>query len=65
MEIYEGDVTNYGIVGFHTDLNWDSGGSNHPGFYFDNGGEMGYHCGFFVDIEVISNIYENPELRQK
>ena len=60
-EIYEGDITTEGVVGYHTDLNWDSGGSYHPGFYF-KGGEMDHNVGFDVDIEIIGNIYENKDL---
>lgn len=59
-EIYEGDITNYGTVAYHTDLNWDSGGSLHPGFFFE-GGDMSYVSGFYEDIEVLGNIYESHE----
>ena len=59
VEIYEGDITNEGIVEWCECLNWDSGGSLHPGFYFkdqyefDNRGDLEYHTGFDKDIEVI------------
>lgn len=66
-EIYEGDITNYGIVKWHDNLTWDGGGSSHPGFYFDKtmaweNGELDYHTGFDEEIEVIGNIYEQKEL---
>ena len=64
-EIYEGDITNYGEVRWFDDLNWDSGGSSHPGFYFvtkyGDLGDLQYHTGF-DDCEVLGNRYENPEL---
>jgi hypothetical protein len=61
-EIYEGDITNNGVVNYLTELSWDSGGSLHPGFYFEALSDLQYHTGFDEEIEVIGNIYENPEL---
>lgn len=66
-EIYEGDILSDGaMVEFFKNLNWDSGGSIHPGFYckkwmeYDQDGDMSYHYGF-SEVEVIGNIHENPE----
>jgi uncharacterized phage protein (TIGR01671 family) len=62
-EIYEGDITNEGTVEWCDCLNWDGGGSNHPGFYFKDKYEYGrgglaYHTGFDEDTEVTGNIYQ-------
>lgn len=71
VEIYEGDiVTGFGTTGvveWFNNLNWDSGGSPHSGFWcrkwceYQTEGDLSYHYGF-DDCEVIGNIYENPEL---
>ena len=67
-EIYEGDILGGGaVVEWFDRLTWDSGGSEHSGFYcrrwFDLGeeGELNYDSGFDF-CEVIGNIYENPDL---
>ena len=67
-DIYEGDVTPDGTVEYCKTLNWDSGGSTHPGFYpdgaydYDERGDLSYHSRLDEDTEVIGNIYENPDL---
>ncbi len=67
-DIYEGDITNEGVVKWFNDLHWDGGGSRHSGFYFDISymaamdNELEYHVGFDKNIEVLGNIWENPEL---
>ena len=62
--IYEGDITNYGVIEWCDCLNWDGGGSEHPGFYFkdkyecNEKGSLSYHDGFDEDIEIIGNIFK-------
>jgi uncharacterized phage protein (TIGR01671 family) len=70
-EIYEGDIvkgfSGNGVVEWFDNLNWDSGGSLHSGFYckewfeYKDPGCMSYHDGF-NDCEVIGNIYSDPHL---
>jgi uncharacterized phage protein (TIGR01671 family) len=63
-EIWKGDITDRGIIEFQTNLNWDSGGSLHSGFYFKtyrDEGDLEYHLGM-DNCEVIGNIYEHGEL---
>ena len=64
-EIYEGDITNYGVIKWFDHLTWGLGGSPHPGFYFDDDQELEYQVGFDEEIEVIGNIYEYPKLLEK
>jgi uncharacterized phage protein (TIGR01671 family) len=73
-EIYEGDITNKGVVIWSDSLHWDSGGSDHSGFYIstiwpfvptENGIDLDYDLDFGKDITVIGNIYETPELLAK
>lgn len=67
-DIYEGDILSDGaVVEWFDSLNYDSGGARHSGFYckkwiaYGQDGELSYHDGF-DGVEVIGNIFENPEL---
>jgi hypothetical protein len=65
-EIYEGDILKDGaVVKWFDALTWDSGGSLHSGFYcsewLEGDSDLCYHDSF-NDVEVIGNIYQNPEL---
>jgi hypothetical protein len=65
-EIYEGDILKDGaVVKWFDALTWDSGGSLHSGFYcsewLEGDTDLCYHDSF-NDVEVIGNIYQNPEL---
>lgn len=66
-EIWEGDILDDGgVIEFRNDLNWDSGGSIHSGFFSTKGYEfdpgcLSYHYQI-VEKEVIGNIYETPDL---
>lgn len=67
-EIYEGDILDDGgVIEFRDDLNWDSGGSVHSGFFstsgyeYEESGCLSYHYQI-GEYEVVGNIYENPGL---
>lgn len=70
-EIYEKDIVikngcNIGVVAYFEDLSWDGGGSNHPGYYckewfsWNQSGELDYGKSF-DNVEVVGNVYENPQ----
>lgn len=67
-EIYEGDILDDGgVIEFRNDLNWDSGGSFHSGFFSTKGYEyredgcLSYHYQI-SEHEVIGSIHDNPQL---
>ena len=69
--IYEHDIlSDGGVVEFFDNLNWDSGGSVHSGFYckkwfeYKEDGALNYNNGF-INVEVVGNIYDNTELLLK
>ena len=71
VDIFEGDIVEgfgtVGVVEFFDNLNWDSGGSLHSGFYckewfeYKDSGNLSYHYGF-DDSKILGNIHDNPEL---
>lgn len=74
-DIYEGDIIineghMQGEVEFFNKLHWDSGGSEHSGFYvrewfeYKDEGELSYHDGM-DNCKILGNKYENPELLEK
>lgn len=67
-DIYEGDILDDGgVIEFRDDLNWDSGGSVHSGFFSTKGYEykedgcLAYHYQI-SEHEVVGNVSDNPEL---
>lgn len=73
-EIYEGDVVRgitQSVVTYYNKIGYDGLGGAHPGFYLnyfedeytgEKCAELSYHDPLDNSIEVIGNIYENPEL---
>lgn len=67
IEVYEGDIVKdsngrIGVVEWFNSLHWDSGGSNHSGFYCkewfgDEMGDLNWGSGF-EDSEVVGSIYK-------
>lgn len=71
-EIYEGDVLkswSYPIT-WNNNLSYDSGGGEHPGFYFgemelsDEYYDISHPIGISKEDVVIGNIHDNPELKR-
>lgn len=67
QSIFEGDITDDGgIVRYFTNLNWDSGGSIHAGFYCEKWfeyevGNLSYNYGFDKCI-IVGNVYTENQL---
>lgn len=66
-EIYEGDIVNYGD-NFSSLVIWDEFAVREtPGFWLEERGDYGYlrfhtMTAYTNPIEILGNIYENPEL---
>ena len=68
-KIFTGDILkDKAIIAFFEDLSWEGGGSLLPGYYcekwfdYGNDGDLDWSNGF-GDVEVIGNIFDNPELK--